>query len=359
MFKMPTKGILIGCLLSTTLFVGFSCFPAASLAQTQQQDLTVDVTALENRYFFHQYQHDPIEKRLERLELLVFGSAQGGASADRLVRLKTTIAQRDKQAAQDLAAKNKADKNTSKAPGGSSAQYPVLNTLEWRVLKKTHPTLSLDERLSQLETHLFGQPSAAMSYADRVERLQKTIGIGVARGEPQRQGIPQGPLPKAQAGRGFSPGVPFYDGGQMSPFMFDGTTPFGSVPFSGGVSPMPGMPGMPNMPGLESFSFSFGNNGLDDAQAAQVQKRMNALLKHFSNMMGVPLDERALPNFTMPMPNPSTIPFPKQPMLPKQALPFAGPKPGTVPSPEQGTIPLPAEPSTEQVIPPYADPNSI
>lgn len=320
--KPGAKRLLLSCLFAAGLSASsFLAFPEASMAQSNApQGISMDVTALENRYFFHQYQHDPIEKRLERLELLVFGSAQGGASQDRLARLKATIVQRDKQAAHDLAAKNRVE-SKSKAqdktlgPAGSS-QYPVLNTLEWRVLKKTHPTLSLDERLSQLETHLFGQPSPAMSYADRVERLQKTIGLGISRMEPmQQQALPQGPLPKAQGGRGLNPSMPFYDAPSTS-----------YIP-------------MPPLTSLEDF------RGLDDASAAKMHKRMNDMLKHFSNMMGVPFNDSMLPVY---------------PGVPNLNIPpgFLAPTTPVVPQPEKGVVPDTSTPA-DQSIPPYADPNSI
>src|SRR5439155_11618608 len=105
---------------------------------------------IENRYFFHQYSNDPVEKRLERLELLVFGATQGGSNDERLARLKNTIAERDKESAQKLksgtGSPNSGETKASPGPNGS-AQYPILNTLEWRALKKTFPQESLDQRL--------------------------------------------------------------------------------------------------------------------------------------------------------------------------------------------------------------------
>src|SRR5262249_18973351 len=151
--------------------------------------------------FFKQYSSDPIEKRLQRLELLVFGSTQGGTSEQRAARLRRTIADRDRQAGET--AKERPPAGESKKPTGS-AQYPILSTFEWRVLKKTYPTGTLDERLERLETKLFGQPSPAMAYADRVERLKRMLGMDMAQGVPEPSG-PLGPKPKARP-RGEMPG---------------------------------------------------------------------------------------------------------------------------------------------------------
>jgi hypothetical protein len=154
---------------------------------------TAQIDSFEHRFFFHQYPQDPIEKRLERLELLMFGSIQSGTADERLSRLKVVISQRDKQSANESRQSNAPETKTK--PG----QYPVLNSLEWRVLKKTYPQESLDERLGRLESKIFGQSSPAMAYADRVERLQRTLGIGVGQTPstgnlgPRPKAVPRGP----------------------------------------------------------------------------------------------------------------------------------------------------------------------
>jgi hypothetical protein len=164
--------------------------PAGAAAQVGR-----DVSLMENRFFFKLYSHDPVEKRLQRLELLVFGATQGGTNEERAARLKKAVADRDRQAAAgNQAGQGAAAGAGQKKPLGSS-QYPVLNTLEWRILKKTYPNETLDQRLERLETRLFGQPSSAMAYADRVERLKRTVGIDVAQSAPSG---PLGPKPKAR-----------------------------------------------------------------------------------------------------------------------------------------------------------------
>jgi hypothetical protein len=179
---------------------------AAAAAPFSDKELLL----LEDRFFSRQYANDPIEKRLERIELLVFASTQDGTNEERLARLKKTLA--DRVAAKPPAqtqpasptksedAKGKdstaAAPTTAKKPE-SSSQYPVLNTLEWRALKKTFPAESLDLRLQRLETKLFGQDSPAMAYVDRIDRLKRTLGIGVTAVEPTTIG-PRGPMPKAR-----------------------------------------------------------------------------------------------------------------------------------------------------------------
>lgn len=181
--------------LAVSFLIGVS--GAGAIPACGQDSQATHVTALENRFFFRIYEHDPLEKRLERLELLVFGATQPGSSAERLNRLRLTIADRDRRAAETLSGSQKppaAGSGTSSKPTQSS-QYPVLNTLEWRVIKRTYPSDTLDQRLERLETKLFGAASPAMSYADRVDRLKRTVGIGVAQGAPPPV---VGPKPKAR-----------------------------------------------------------------------------------------------------------------------------------------------------------------
>lgn len=156
------------------------CWSSVVIAAESAQVMLGKISAYEDRFFFHQYPSDPGDKRLERLELLIFGTTQDGTLEERLARLSKAIVERDAQSSSKTS-EAKPPPAATKEPAvqnKSSEQYAVLNTFEWRVLKKTYPTESLDERLGRLETKLFGQASPAMSYFDRVERLKKTLGIG-------------------------------------------------------------------------------------------------------------------------------------------------------------------------------------
>lgn len=235
---------------------GFS----ATLKSVPTPTLDREIAILENRFFFHQYGHDPLEKRLERLELLVLGEARSGLASARLEVLKAMIRERDAQGAKFMRESRKVapgssqkssqsgdkassplapnssvgsdstggagsfsdntsfpDKERERGAGGavnkseSISNYPMVGTLEWRVLKKTYPGESLDQRLNRLEEHIFGAPAQAMSYLDRVERLRKTTGIGVSQ-VPSDTGVTTpggrlkyGPLPRAGVNNFSSP----------------------------------------------------------------------------------------------------------------------------------------------------------
>ena len=155
---------------------------------------------LEVRYFFHSYDHDPIEKRVERLELLVFGGSRYGVFEERIKALKKAIEKRDQEAARKIQERNK-----KVTKPGAKADYPIMNTLEWRVLKKTYQSESLDTRLERLEKKLLGQASPAMSYADRIDRLKKIVGISITSLPPKNNKLSPGPMPRANRPRMLTP----------------------------------------------------------------------------------------------------------------------------------------------------------
>lgn len=205
-------------LLGLSLAVGASspvCLPSADAAPAGrskpvikvQRDPFRELKGLETRFFVHDYDKDSPERRLQRLELFVFGGDQTGSNEERLDRLKDAISKHDSENARTLSDRNK---QLSKAQSGngdvsapskagmptSSQQFPILDTLEWRVLKKTYQKESLDQRLERLETALLGQPALALSYVDRVERLKKIVGIDI----PQTNPFLSMPMPKSQVG---------------------------------------------------------------------------------------------------------------------------------------------------------------
>lgn len=326
---------------------------AATSPMAVQAALDKELLILENRFFFHHYGHDPIEKRLERIELLTLGGSQFGTNTDRLSRLKAAIVQRDQNAARVMAAQSKSqDKSGAK----SDTSYPVLSTLEWRVLKKTYAAESLDQRLDRLETSLFGVPAQAMSYLDRIERLKKTAGVGVdnpagpytAIGPGSRTGggIPRGPMPRAGGGGlNFQTERLFINGKEVplpNSEMFEGVpdinqfngmgSGFGSG-FPDGINDFKGFPG-----------FSGGEAGTADNIFERFQKPMADILRSFGfspQMAG----EAGSSDESM------ESPFKR----------FAVPK-GNDTGNQYINEPLPnlrKQPTPREHVPPYSDPNSI
>ena len=238
------------------LLAGASCTGvlAAEPAATSNSINMNDLAILENRFFSHTYTHDPAEKRLERIECLVYGSTREGSNPDRLGRLLKTVATRSQQPLQAEKAAPPPKEGTQQAavaPPSSSKQYPILNTLEWKALKKTFPNETLDQRLDRLEGKMFGQPAQSMAYADRVERLKKTVGIGLM--PEASDGITAtGPKPKARPR------------GEESDFEGFGPAPQAQVPLD--MNPFGG--------GLPSFGFGFGDTAFSgmEKQLQQMQQ---------------------------------------------------------------------------------------
>jgi hypothetical protein len=130
-----------------------------------------DLAKWEQQCLGQAYEKDPLDKRIQRLELLLFGTTQDGSFSERLEHIHSAIASR--QAV-----------HLSKASVSGS-----ISQLEQRILKKTFITETAEERLTRLETKLFGKPSPAMATGDRVDRLKRTIGLGepppIAQSDPQ------------------------------------------------------------------------------------------------------------------------------------------------------------------------------
>jgi hypothetical protein len=373
------------------------------------QALVKDVLVLENRFFCHHYGHDPMEKRIERLELITLGSAQVGSNAERLSRLKLAVVNRDKSAAKTIA-------RESQKPDGelaSKTNYPVLGTLEWRILKKTYASEAIDPRLARMETQLFGMPAQSMSYVDRIERLKKTIGMDIpatANGSqsgnaplasrPFSRGISKnqiglgGPLPRAHGG-GLDNGFSIQIGPGISANTFNNSFGFPGPGFAapGGTGSKPGAgkngeDGNGNTSGYtyddkgnvtgwyqsSQHSWSWpGNSSAAPAPTGQqnvfeAMDQMNRQMNQMMRQLGTPGlgvdDFPALPNNGFPG-GTSITPFSGSPII-QPAIPNGGANGGKTP----GGHPRVAPPSSLQIqprkftqtrreLPAYTDPNSI
>lgn len=320
----PRRTIPILCVGALSLLLtNFS----AAWATAPDSSTDSQLGHLENRYFFHPYANDPVEKRLERLELLIYGATQDGTNEERFARLKQTVKERDAASAAKARAAAPSAPGASKSatpPPASSSQYPILNTLEWRALKKTYPQDSLDARLGRIETKLFGQPSPAMAYADRVDRLNRTLGVGAEAAKPTGPTMRIGPMPKA---------------------MPRGQQEFGWAP----SNPGPDMPIMPMpipMPG-------FGGGGGGAMGPFDLSNRFGEIFRQMDQQMEQMM--RMAPNgsgvFEYEFRSDGVHP----PTIKKRTIPGPGGSPRVTPM-----IPMPQEqPDYKPKIPPYYDPNSI
>ncbi|MCW5823014.1 MAG: hypothetical protein KIT34_09445 [Cyanobacteria bacterium TGS_CYA1] len=176
------------------------CLPALCVLILSAQasfaaDQASTINSLENHFFEHTYPQDNDEKRVERLEKLVFGESKTGDIQSRLQSLSSSmpkdtdasqlasnpnnqsnqnnqVAQNNNQAppAQDQSATNQ-----NSTPDDPSTDYPRVDAAEHLLLGKTFPKEPISRRLDQLEAKAFGKPSGNPDLSDRVDKLDDYI----------------------------------------------------------------------------------------------------------------------------------------------------------------------------------------
>jgi hypothetical protein len=267
-----------------------------------------EIKAVEQRLLQKTFDRDPVAKRLQRLELLLFGSTQYGSNYDRWQDIQLALKQR-----QGYLSKGFEANGPRVAAAGKRAS--AVAQLERQVLKKNYPGESVSGRLNRLERKLFGQSSPAMSIDRRIDRLEKTTGIAGTDVSPPTAMLPM-------------PG----DGRDHSPFF----GPFSSRPFE-----------------------NFGGPGLANPfdMLREMDKQMREFNKQFQD------DNGTLPNLPM-HPN-----FPDNGQY-KFRYYYFGPD-GQIqpaPAPKNGRPKIPNRPGQAapgqklprfEDIPPYSDPNMI
>ena len=181
----------------------------AAVPKSPQTSVVSDaeLSAVEHRLLQKTFPQDPIDKRLQRLELLVFGATQFGTDIERWQGLQHSLAERKKEEGQN---------KPRRAETANAAEDVAM--LEKEILKKTFAAEPTTKRLDRLETKLFGQPTATMAAQNRIERLKRATGSVVGDDGQETANIPY------RSGRGYGQRMPFGD------------------PFNGQV--MPGFPSM-------------------------------------------------------------------------------------------------------------------
>jgi hypothetical protein len=324
--------------LALSVGIAVSFCNAAFAQSAAAEPNTAELEKLETKMFSRHYPNDPVEKRVERLELLVFGATQGGSLDERWANISKVIKHRQNPEAtvpQSSGASAGAPKSADSAP--QKGNYPAVDSLEWRVLKKTYRTEPIAERLSRLETKLLGQANPNMALFDRVERLKK-IGATVAGGNSPRSSplVPPGmlgPMPK-----GYPREMPFAFGDQF-PDSAGPMSPFSMQPFSGS--------------GDDSMNF-----GSLNRMMSEMMTQMNKQMRDLKNLPPGTYQYRLEPGdptagvtpFKLIPSQPGVQPG-TQPRKPGQASPFNQNSPFQL-------MPRTA-PSIPENLPPYADPNSI
>ncbi len=175
------------------------CLPALSVLILSAQasfgaDLTSTINTLETHFFEHTYPSDNEEKRVERLEKLVFGESKSGDLQARLsslsssmpkdtdaTQLSSTQNNQNNQVAQNYEPTQNTQASTQTAPQQDSTpddpttDYPRVDAAEHLLLGKTFQKEPISRRLDQLEAKAFGKPSGNPDLSDRVDKLDDYI----------------------------------------------------------------------------------------------------------------------------------------------------------------------------------------
>jgi hypothetical protein len=315
--------ILVWVLASYPSAIAGGSFPQAT--QNNQAIPESAVQQMERKLLCRVYSNDPLDKRLQRLELLVFGATQFGSDKERWAQLQRTVAEQ--------AGKGSPKASTralSKKGNNANNEGPAIDLLEKEILKKTFANELPTKRLDRLEAKVFGQASPNMPSTSRIDRLRKATGLPAG---------PEGPQTAIRPyGDGTMPNFPLGEGINGDPFSM--------LPQLGG----------------------------NDPQISEMVKEMQRQMRQF-DQFGMPgTGAKRLPN----MPNmpkngqydlrfyylgPDGKPYEYHLGTPDSNKPFGGlnPSPNANPgSKDTKKSPIPGlkVPDTNQ-IPPYGDPNMI
>lgn len=196
----------IHCAVLGLSFILSLCQPSIAFAAVPKPPPTsavsdAELSAVERQMLQKTFSQDPIDKRLQRLELLVFGATQFGSDLERWRLLQHSLAERKKEQGQK-------PRRSETANVGED-----VTMLEKEILKKTFAGEPTTKRLDRLESKIFGQPTATMAPQTRIERLKRATGSVEPEDGQQTAIIPYG------SGRGLRQRVPFSDpfNGQMMP----------------------------------------------------------------------------------------------------------------------------------------------
>jgi len=186
------------------LFSIFSITMTSSYADNSSaSDLEKNISALEMRFFAHNYSQESVDKRIDRLEEFVFGTTKTGSEQERTTGLLQTVPdltenpasnnETNEQGKADDASKtgdnaNNANPdsmstNTENADNTSDESYPAVTTIEQQLLGRTYETLPIKKRLAQLETKAFGKASQSTDLSERVDLLKQYVSSTETQGE--------------------------------------------------------------------------------------------------------------------------------------------------------------------------------
>jgi hypothetical protein len=178
-----------------------SSAPAFAISESASATNNIDATrlgAIEWRLFAHPYERDSDEKRLARLERLVFGAErQDLDAASRLAKISAALNsnKRESRAGRNLASVTLPSRSIVGGPTqpsamqkssgksgviGTQSNYPSVSELEAKVFSTTYATMPVATRLQNLEIRVFGKVSQSDDLCSRVDALNGYVNATVS-----------------------------------------------------------------------------------------------------------------------------------------------------------------------------------
>jgi hypothetical protein len=165
------------------LFVIAGCTaPSFAISESASVTNNIDATrlsAVEWRLFAHPYEKDSDDKRLSRLERLVFGAErQDLDTASRFAKISAALSSTKKE--------NRSGRNLatvtlpSRSIVGAQSNYPSVSELETKVFSTTYATMPVATRLQNLEIRVFGKVSQSDDLCSRVDALNGYVNATVS-----------------------------------------------------------------------------------------------------------------------------------------------------------------------------------
>lgn len=140
------------------------------------------MTKIENSFYGIDYAEETDIKRLERLEETVYGEIKQGDVKTRLNKLSSDISAdmigKEIEPSTDTYRDDSpkySDETLAESMPDSSANYPVIDTMEERIFKQTYKTSDIKNRITHLEKEVFNQIYTNEDLYTRVERLKSSI----------------------------------------------------------------------------------------------------------------------------------------------------------------------------------------
>jgi hypothetical protein len=151
-------------------------------SETAPASMVSEIGAYEQKFFDRSFTGETSDRRLVRLETFIFGATSTGSAKARIARIAQVVPLPTTQPAKAVAPPStrqsqptvEAAEPALESPG----HYPHITALEAKILGQTYDTESISERLSRLETKVFGAPSKGKDLEQRTDALDRHMQAG-------------------------------------------------------------------------------------------------------------------------------------------------------------------------------------